>query len=362
MDESLVQGSLLDTPLPLVLYRLWQQKRTVCVVLRGRKEARKLFLHKGLLALAKEALDEKGFLKYLTRQGLCPAAGRRRSVVPSGSKDGSILRLLSATDRLPAARLWREMESFFLERLTELFEWPEGGYDFLPISTIDLDLLLSGIFTPEAILQAIRGMTRLEAAARWLEREAGTWQAIYPPHLSPAALEPHERYVLGLLAQERSQEEVYEASQLAKSQTQKVLYALACTGAAGPALPRSRSKTPTDFSFAEYDKILTAFKEKTAIIFRYISKEIGPVAASVMSKSLEEVNVWLGPNTPKITLNSDGCPELKPLLRAHGGLFREDDERNLSRILDEILAAQVLMVKRTLGNEHEAALIRALER
>ncbi len=55
-------------------------------------------------------------------------------------------------------------------------------------------------------------------------------------------------------------------------------------------------------------------------------------------------------------------PELKPLLRTHGGLFREDDERNLSRILDEILVAQVLMVKRTLGNEHEAALIRALER
>jgi len=364
MDESLVQGSFLDTPLPLVLYRLWQQKRTGCVVLRGRKEARKLFLHKGLLALAKEALDEKGFLKYLTRQGLRPAAGRRRSGVPSGSKDkdSSILRLLSATDRLPAARLWREMESFFLESLTELFEWPEGGYDFLPISTIDLDLLLSGIFTPEAILQAIRRMTRLEAAVRWLGREAGAWQAIFPPHLSPAALEPHERYVLGLLAQEKSREEVYEASHLAKSQTQKVLYALACTGAAGPALPRSRSKTPTDFSFAEYDKILAAFKEKTAVIFRYISKEIGPVAASVMSKSLEEVNAWLGPNYPKITLNPDGCPELKPLLRAHGGLFREDDERNLNRILDEVLAAQVLMVKRTLGNEHEAALIRALER
>jgi hypothetical protein len=362
MDESLAQGSLLDTPLPLILYRLWQQKRTGCVVLRGRKEAKKLFLHKGLLALAKEALDEKGFLKYLTRRGLRPATGRRPSGTPSRSKDVSLLRLLSATGRPPAPLLWREMESFYLEGLTELFEWPEGGYDFLPVSTIDLDLLLSGIFTPEAILQAIRRMTRLEAAVRWLGREAGIWQAIFPPHLSPAALEPHERYVLGLLAQEKTQEEIYEASQLAKSQTQKVLYALACTGAAGPALPQARSKTPTDFSFAEYDKILAAFKDKTAVIFRYISKEIGPVAASVMSKSLDEVNAWLGPNHPHITLNPDGSPELKPLLRAHGGLFREDDERNLGRILDEVLAALVLMVKRALGNEHEAALVRALER
>ena len=362
MDESLAQGSLLDTPLPLILYRLWQQKRTGCLVLRGAKEAKKLFLHKGLLVLAREALDEKAFLKYLKRQGLLSGAGKRGRAQSAGSTDGSVLRILAATDGLPVDRLWREMESFFVESLTELFEWPEGGYDFLPISTIDLDLLLSGVFTPEAILQAIRRMTRLEAAARWLEGEAGSWQAMFPPQLSPAALEPHERYVLGLMAQEKSREEIYEASQMPHSQTQKVLFTLACTGAAGPALPRSRSKTPTNFSFADYDKILAAFKEKSAIIFRYISKEVGPVAGSIMSKSLEEVNAWLGPSYPKITLNPDGSPELKPLLRTHGGLFREDDERNLSRILDEILAAQVLMVKRTLGNEHEAALIRALER
>ena len=362
MDEPLIQGSFLDAPLPLVLFRLWQQKRTGCLVLRGAKEAKKLFLHKGLLALAKEALDEKAFLKYLKRQGLLPAAGWRGPGAAAGSKDGSVLKALSASDRLPAARLWRELEAHYLESLTELFEWPEGGYDFLPVSTLDLDLLLSGIFTPEAILQAVRRMTRLEAAARWLEREAGAWQAIFPSHLSPGALEPHERYVLGLLAQEKNKDEIYEASQLAKSQTQKVLFALACTGAAGPALPRPRSKTPTDFSLAEYDRILVAFKEKSAVIHRYISKEVGPVASNIVSKSLDEVNAWLGPNLPKITLNPDGSPELKPLLRAHSNLFREDDERNLSRILDEVLAAQVLMVKRTLGNEHEAALIRALER
>ena len=362
MDESLAQGSLLDTPLPLILYRLWQQKRTGCLVLRGAKETKKLYLHKGLLVLAREALDEKAFLKYLKRQGLLSGDGKRGRSKIDGRPNGSVLRTLAATDRLPAARLWREMESFFVESLTELFEWPQGGYDFVPVSTIDLDLLLSGIFTPEAILQAIRRMTRLEAAARWLEGEAKSWQAMYPAQLSPAVLEPHERYVLGLLAQEKGQEEIYEASQLNQSQTQKVLFTLACTGAAGPALPRPRSKTPTDFSFAEYDKILAAFKEKSAVIYRYISKEVGPVAASIMSKGLEEVNAWLGPNYPKITLNPDGSPELKPLLRTHGGLFREDDERNLSRILDEILAAQVLMVKRTLGNEHEAALIRALER
>ncbi|MGB9006912.1 MAG: DUF4388 domain-containing protein [Candidatus Aminicenantales bacterium] len=362
MDEVPAQGSLLDTPLPLVLYRLWEQKKTGRLVLHGRKEARRLFLHKGLLALAKEALDEDEFLKFLTRQGRLTPALQRRCKVQARSKDDTILKILPETGRLPAPLVWREMELFFLESLTELFEWPDGGYDFSPASTLDLDLLLSGIFTPDAVLQAIRRMTRLEAAYLWLGRKAESWQAFYPSHLSPAALEPHERYILSLLARERSLEELGELSQLVESQTHKVLYSLACTGAAGPALPRTRSKTPTDFSFIDYDKILAAFRDKTAVIFRYISKEVGPVAASIMNKGLEEVNAWLGPNFPRITLNPDGCPELKPFLRAHSGLFREDDARNLSRILDEILAALVLMVKRTLGNEHEAALIRALER
>ncbi len=362
MDEVPAQGSLLDTPLPLVLYRLWEQKKTGRLVLHGRKEARRLFLHKGLLALAKEALDEDEFLKFLTRRGLLTPALQRRCKVQARSKDDTILKILPETGRLPAPLVWREMELFFLESLTELFEWPDGGYNFSPAPTLDLDLLLSGIFTPDAVLQAIRRMTRLEAAYLWLGREAESWQAFYPSHLSPAALEPHERYILSLLARERSLQELGELSQLVENQTHKVLYSLACTGAAGPALPRTRSKTPTDFSFVDYDKILAAFRDKTAVIFRYISKEVGPVAASIMNKGLEEVNAWLGPNFPRITLNPDGCPELKPFLHAHSGLFREDDARNLSRILDEILAALVLMVKRTLGNEHEAALIRALER
>ena len=49
------------------------------------------------------------------------------------------------------------------------------------------------------------------------------------------------------------------------------------------------------------------------------------------------------------------------LLKAKISLFSEEDRKVLLRDLNEILAAEVLAVKKTLGNEHESALIENLK-
>jgi hypothetical protein len=58
----------------------------------------------------------------------------------------------------------------------------------------------------------------------------------------------------------------------------------------------------------------------------------------------------------------DGRIELRTLLRKNLGVSSDDGKRSLLRSFDEILAAEVLAVKRTLGNGHESALVKGLER
>lgn len=362
MEDIPAQGRLSDHPLPLLLHLLWRQKKTGhLIVSRGREEIR-LSLIKGLLALPREALDEKRFLGHLgDRRLLTPARLRSLRSRTSGASRPLTVRL-AREGRLDSPRLWRELEVHFRDRLVEMFEWSDGRFQFSPASTLDFDLLLAGMSTPDLILEGIRLMRRLEAVDAWLARDQQNWRAFSPAHTGSSALEPHERYILHLLCEGRTVGDILSHSLLSRPDTSKALFALACTGLAGPSAGRPHAKTPPDFSFADYDKILNHFKNKAGIVYRYVSKELGPVAMSIMSKALDEVNAWLGPGLPKVTLGPDGCPEIKALLRGHAGLFREEDAKNLFRILDEILAAEVLMVKRTLGNEHESALVRALER
>lgn len=362
MDEIPFRGSLSDIPLPRALHLLWQRKKTGRLLVARRREQRRLSLIKGLLALDHESLDEGRFLDHLRERGLLKPARARglRSRRPGDSRP--LVERLVREDILDPPTMWSELEEHFRRQLAELFEWPDGSFEFAPSSTLDLDLLLAGMSTPDLILDGIRLMTRLKGVEAWLGREKDPWQALSPALPGPAALKPHERYVFHLLSEGKSVEDVLSRSRLGRTETAKALFALACAGLAGPAAARLHLKTPSDFSFAEYDKILAHFRNKAGVISRYVSKEVGPVGLSILSKALEEVNAWLGPGLPRVVLNAEGCPEVKALLRGHAGLFREEDAKNLFRVLDEILAAEVLMVKRTLGDEHESALVRALER
>ncbi|MBN2200131.1 MAG: DUF4388 domain-containing protein [Candidatus Aminicenantes bacterium] len=362
MEDIPSQGSLSDHPLPRLLHLLWRQKKTGRLSVTGPREEVRLSLMRGLLALDREALDEKRFLKHLGDRGLLTPARKRRLRSLASGKTRPLLQRLAQKGVLDSALLWRELEAHFQNRLVGMFEWPDGRFDFSSSSTLDLDLLLAGMPTSDLILSGIRRMARLEAVDKWLARDQLLWQAFSPAHPGPAVLEPHERYILHQLSEGRTVADILSLSHLSRPETSKALFALACTGLAGPSVSRPHSRTPSDFSFSNYEKILSHFKNKAGIIYRYVSKEVGPVAMSIMRQALEEVNAWLGPGLPKVTLDSDGCPDVKALLRGHAGLFREDDSKNLFRILDEILAAEVLMVKRTLGGEHESALVRALER
>jgi hypothetical protein len=110
------------------------------------------------------------------------------------------------------------------------------------------------------------------------------------------------------------------------------------------------------------DRIMGLFNAKCAFIFKYISKEIGPVAFHIIGKSLDEVRGRLDATFQTAELQPDGRLELKSMIRVSANIVGDDGRRSMLRSMDEILAAEVLVVKRTLGPEHESALVRGLER
>jgi hypothetical protein len=125
--------------------------------------------------------------------------------------------------------------------------------------------------------------------------------------------------------------------------------------------PAPAKPTP-ELSSAGLEKIWADFNDKCAYIYRYISKEIGPVGLSVLEKSLEDVRLRLTPPFQGLELRPDGRVEFSPFPLMSLTLFTEESRKQFIRVLNEILMAEVLAVKKALGNAHEAGVVKSLEK
>ncbi len=81
-----------------------------------------------------------------------------------------------------------------------------------------------------------------------------------------------------------------------------------------------------------------------------------------MGKSVEDVKPHLSPQFQKITLGIDGKIDLHSALKTNIVLTDRENIQSIIKSLNEILTAEILTVKKTLGNDFESALIKNLEK
>jgi hypothetical protein len=353
MDQPPLSGNLRETAFPAVLVRLWKQKKSGLLSLKGPEEKRFRF-EKGNFVLLRETFDEEEFLKFLVSRRFLTSAQKGQCERQAQKESVSTLRCLTETALLTPARTWTLMEVFLRLQVFAAFDWPEGEFALSPGYIQEEYPFQTGLHTLALVLQGVRRMRNLELIASRLPAGTESFQAYAPRHLDLLRLSPPEQYVLRLLAEAKPLQEVYALSELGLKETQRILFAFQCLGLAGAPGIEADSRPTPDFSLTENERIMASFREKCLAVHKYVSKEIGPVGSSLISKCLEEVNAWLGPNLPRIELNPDGSFEVKAALRLNPDLFQN--------VIEELLAAEVLMVKRTLGPDHEAALIKVLER
>ncbi|MCJ7611753.1 MAG: DUF4388 domain-containing protein [Candidatus Aminicenantes bacterium] len=354
MNQQPFAGNLSEIAFPALLVRLWKQKKSGLLSLRHLREEKKFRLERGNFVLLRESFPEENFLKFLVSKKILTAAQRSLCEKQAQRDARSLLWCLTELDMLSPSRLWLLMETFLHKEAFAAFDWPEAEFSLAAGYIQEEYPYQTGLHTLNLVLRGVRRMNNFELIAARLPAGAESIQAYAPRHLDLLRLLPHEQYVLRLLAEPKTLQDVYSLSELSRKETQRVLFAFLCLGIAGPPGTDAQVRPTPDFSLIESEKIMGAFREKCLVIYKYISKEIGPVAASLIGKCLEEVNSWLGPNLPRIELNPDGTFEFKAALRLNPDLFLN--------VIEELLSAEVLMVKRTLGSEHEAALVKALEK
>jgi hypothetical protein len=107
--------------------------------------------------------------------------------------------------------------------------------------------------------------------------------------------------------------------------------------------------------------VLGSFNQMYGYLFRYMVREVGPIAENVIEKYLgglreSRPDVFLG-----VKLQKDGTLDPAVVERNLNKAPEEQRRTQLVDALNELLYAELLAVKRTLGPEHEATIIRALQ-
>lgn len=353
-----LEGSLADLPLPEILQHLREASATGVLTLVSGGARKALYLRGGRVVFATSNLPNDRLGEILIREGKITAEEYEESIkaISKGKRQGKALVEMGA---LTPKDLWEGVQFQVQEIVYSVFAWDEGSFHFEESTTPEKERITVDLDAQDLVLAGIR---RVDAGGRVqgrfpdgnvvLERVAGG---------STLALERWEEHVLKLVDGERSVTEVCVESEIGDAETLKTLYALSAVG-----LLRAKGKKvrTLDQDFVPEDttwSVVASFNRMYAHVFAHLLREVGPIAENVLEKYLgalreSQKGVFAGAR-----LQKDGTLDSALVERNLSKLAEPDRRPRLVEALNELLYAELLAVKRTLGPEHEAAIIKALK-
>jgi len=363
MDDWFASEEFARAPVARVLAEIWRQGLSGSLYVRAGGVPKCLSFERGFLVLDSVSFEEKDFLRYLLTTGRTDLIALTRVEEHVQKTGGSTLRSLVETSLFEPDRLWDLLRTYAREEALSLFASAGAEREFHTRSGPPARVYVEAIDVPGLLLEGARRMTDETALDRVLPAGGEVVRRLPAFSTDAFTLSLTERYVLGLLDPPRTLDEISADSDAGAAGTRRALCALLLLGLAGTAGPRPKTaRLGADLSLAGMDRIMGLFNARCAFVFKHVSKEVGPVAFNLIEKALDEVRGRLDPAFQSADLKPDGRFELKSLLRVNANIVGDDCRKSMLRSMDEILAAEVLVVKRTLGPDHESALIRSLEK
>src|SRR5688572_12982444 len=345
-----LKGQIADLPIPEVLQQLRVSAATGILTLVSGGARKALYLKDGRVVFASSNLPNDRLGEILIREGKITVEEYDTSIkaISKGKRQGKVLVEMGA---LRPKDLWEGVQFQVQEIVYSVFAWDEGQFHFEESSlpekeriTVDLDirdLVLAGIRRVDATgrLQA-----RFPEGDALLERVADE---------VPKGLESYEMHVLKLVDGERSVLDISRETEIGDNETLKVLYALS---AVGLLRQKGRKVHTLDQDFVPVDtvySVLDSFNQMYAHIFKYMVREVGPIAENVLEKYLSTLRDGRKEVFGGVKLQKDGSLDVG-VVEKNLSKFPEEERRGLLvDALNELLYAEILAVKRTLGGEHE---------
>ncbi|MFC2163446.1 DUF4388 domain-containing protein [Acidobacteriota bacterium] len=362
MENIWLHGKLDDMHFSELLSHIWRSERSGRLEIAKEDQKRSMDFFEGQVVLVKDSLDKKLLLKIIVEKGLATESSLKKFDKIIADNNLSLMKAMLEESFLPPVRLWECLSDYQRNNLFPVFDWEGAEYFFDPDKPIHKHEILSQFPTSDLILLGIRQMTNETLIQSLSPEDNKSIEILTSEMTGQTKLTPPEEYLLSLIESQKVIRSIYAMSELGKRETQKIMLSFFNLGLVGFPEKKKTGHTSQEISKTEIYGIMDAFNEKCSYIFKYISKEIGPVALNILEKCIEDTKPLLSPILAKARLTPDGKIETNSVVKGGIALSGEEIKAQLLPGLNEILVALVLAVKRTLGNEHEAMLVKNMKK
>ena len=350
MENAWLSGNLSGLPFPFLLFRIWNNRMSGTLVFET-EAGNTVDFKDGDLCVPVERFGEGDGLDRLKDR----ISGRGTDIEGANS-----LPELMEAGGLTPDEMWKTLRTLVSEDLMPLFDQPDADYAFHSEYCWEEREILFYIPILDLILDGIRGMTNTALIAEHLPDPNAELRPLFPDYLKRIPFNAPEIYLYHVIQEAAAVEDMYASSQMGRKETQKALYTFLALGVVG--LPHTNIKNPdqAEISQADIYHLLENFNHTFETIYKYISKEIGPASLNVLEKCLEDTRPHLSPLFQNPRFDPNGRIEINSVPITGAGIQGRRLKQAMVQDLNEILAAEMLAVKKILGSAHEAVLIKSL--
>ena len=351
MEHVWLSGNLSDMPFPFLLFRLWKNRLSGTLEIETESGHSVDFKNGDSCVLAERFTDGNGMSQLKKRF----EGGKTTAIEQAES-----LQDLVESKAFTPVEMWDTLRSLTSEGISPLFDLAEADYAFHSEHSWEEHEILFYNPVLDLILDGIRRMTNSALITGYLPGDEAKFKLLFPEHLKQISWNPPEIYLYHVIKEAQGMEDILASSRLGRRETQKGLYAFLALGVLG--LPHTSTQILEflEISQADIYHLLENFNNSFESIFKYMSKEIGPASLNVLEKCLDDTKSSLSPLFQNLRFDPGGRIEINSVPITTAGIPGRQLKQVLVQDLNEILAAEILAVKKILGNSHEAILIKNL--
>ena len=350
MENAWLSGNLADLPFPFLLFRIWNSRMSGTLEIETEAGNAVDFKNGDMCVPAERFGDGDGLDRLKER-----ISGKG----PDFEEARGLPDLMDAGNLTPE-EMWKTLRTLITEDLIPLFDQPDADYAFHSEHCWEEHEILFYVPILDLILDGIRRMSNTALIAEHLPDADAALRPLFPDYLKRIPFNAPEIYLYHVIQEEQAVGDIYASSQIGRKETQKALYTFLALGVVG--LPHTNIKNHDQAEISQSDiyHLLDSFNHTFETIYKYISKEIGPASLNVLEKCLENTKPSLSPLFQNPRFDPDGRIEINSVPITGAGIQGRRLKQALVQDLNEILAAEMLAVKKILGNAHEAVLIKNL--
>ncbi len=333
-----------------------------------------VYLRANRVRLATSSVPEDQLGHFLVRCGVIDQEVYHRSSRYMLEKKIRHGRALLEMGVLNGERLWTSVIAHMKQILFSLLTLKRGSYEFIPGESEETENILIDEPVSDLILEGVRAI-RDERFLTHAFLDAGDFFVSRSGSELPSQLKPHELHVVGLVRRHVHFTDIVQRSELLPRDTLKTLYLLRALGFVSATPPEAEplpeaavqtavattGETKPKALFNSFEECLRFYNAKYAIIFRILSKEIGPVALSILHDAIGGIQGSIPAYFQHFQLTADGTIDEKSIMKSMWYISFAENAPAFLTGLEEILYAEVYAVRKHLGSEFEQQVLQWIQ-